>query len=119
MWPSILIAALTCALMILSILFFPKIKLFSRTFDTYPIIVLLGALAMLVCGLVSPKAVFSAFVADTAVNPLKILVLFICMTVLSVFLDAVGFFFYVANVVLHRFGNGQKRLFLTLCCRLG
>ena len=114
MWPSVIIAALTCALMILSILFFPKIKLSNRSLDTYPVIVLFGALAMLVCGLVSPRSVFSAFIADTAVNPLKILVLFICMTVLSVFLDAVGFFFYVANVVLHRFGNGQKRLFLTL-----
>ena len=114
MWLSLLIAALTCALMIASILFFPKFKLGGRSIDTYPVIVLLGALLMLVFGLVSPSAVLSAFVADTAVNPLKILVLFICMTVLSVFLDAVGFFFYVANVVLHRFGKGQKRLFLTL-----
>lgn len=114
MWLSVIIAILSCALMILSILFFPKLKVRGRFFDTYPIIVLLGALAMLMLGLVSPKAVLSAFIANNAVNPLKILVLFICMTVLSVFLDSVGFFFYVANVVLHRFGNGQKRLFLTL-----
>ena len=114
MWLSVSIAALTCILMIASILFFPKLNIRGRLIDTYPIIVLLGAIAMLVCGLVSPRTVLSAFVADTAVNPLKILVLFICMTVLSVFLDAVGFFFYVANAVLHRFGTGQKRLFLTL-----
>lgn len=114
MWLSLLIAAFTCALMIASILLFPKFKICGRSIDTYPVIVLLGALLVLVFGLVSPSAVLSAFVADTAVNPLKILVLFICMTVLSVFLDAVGFFFYVANAVLHRFGTGQKRLFLTL-----
>ncbi len=114
MWLAISIAALACALMIASILFFPKINLRGHALDTYPLIVLLGALSMLICGLVSPRAVLSAFTANTAVNPLKILVLFICMTVLSVFLDAVGFFFYVANVVLHRFGKGQKRLFLTL-----
>lgn len=114
MWLSVSIAALTCILMIASILFFPKLNIRGRSIDTYPIIVLVGAIAMLACGLVSPRAVLSAFIADTAVNPLKILVLFICMTVLSVFLDAVGFFFYVANAVLHRFGTGQKRLFLTL-----
>lgn len=114
MWFSILIAFFTCASMIASILFFPKFNIKKRSFDTYPVIVLLGALVMLVCGLVSPRTVLSAFVENNAVNPLKILVLFICMTVLSVFLDAVGFFFYVANAVLHRFGNGQKRLFLTL-----
>ncbi len=114
MWLAISIAVITCVLMIASILFLPKITFKNRTFDTYPMIVMLGAIAMLAFGLVSPSAVLSAFMADTAVNPLKILVLFICMTVLSVFLDAVGFFFYVANVVLHHFGKNQKRLFLTL-----
>lgn len=114
MWLSLALASITCAAMIASILFFPKIKIKNRFFDTYPLIVLLGAMLMLVFGLVSIRAVFSSFVADTAVNPLKILVLFISMTVLSVFLDAVGFFFYVANVVLHRFGTSQKKLFLTL-----
>ncbi len=114
MFLSIAVAVAACAAMILSILFFPKLKLKRFSLDTYPLIVLLGAALMLVCGLVSVRTVFGAFIADTAVNPLKILVLFICMTVLSVFLDAVGFFFYVANVVLHRFGTSQRRLFFTL-----
>ena len=111
---SITVAVITCAAMILSILFFPKLKIGKRSFDTYPLIVLSGAVIMLVLGQVSLGSVFGAFIADSAVNPLKILVLFICMTVLSVFLDAIGFFFYVANVVLHKFGTSQKKLFLTL-----
>ncbi len=114
MWLSISIAVIVCVLMIASILFFPKLSLGKRRVDTYPVIVVLGALAMLCFGFVSVSSVASAFVENTAVNPLKILVLFISMTVLSVFLDAVGFFFYVANAVLHRFGTGQKRLFITL-----
>lgn len=114
MWLSLALAAVTCAAMIASILFFPKLKIKNRSVDTYPLIVLIGAFLMLAFGLVSVRTVFSSFVANTAVNPLKILVLFISMTVLSVFLDAVGFFFYVANVVLHRFGTSQKKLFLTL-----
>lgn len=114
MWLSLFVAVIVCAAMIASILFFPKLRIGKKLFDTYPVIVVFGAALMLCLGLVSPASVGSAFVANTAVNPLKILVLFICMTVLSVFLDAVGFFFYVANAVLHRFGTGQKRLFFTL-----
>ena len=111
---SICITVVICAAMILSILFFPRVRIGKRTFDAYPLIVLFGAAMMLILGQVSPRTVLSAFIADSAVNPLKILVLFISMTVLSVFLDAVGFFFYVANVVLHKFGTSQKKLFLTL-----
>lgn len=52
--------------------------------------------------------------ADTAVNPIKILVLFISMTVLSVFLDEIGFFRFLANVTLKKAGASQKKLFLLL-----
>lgn len=114
MWASIATAVAVCALMIASILFFPKLSFGKHRIDTYPIIVVFGAVLMLCFGHVSLSSVMAAFFANTAVNPFKILVLFICMTVLSVFLDAVGFFFFVANAVLHRFGKGQKRLFITL-----
>lgn len=52
--------------------------------------------------------------ADSAVNPIKILVLFISMTILSVFLDEIGFFRFLANVTLKRAGTSQKKLFFLL-----
>lgn len=52
--------------------------------------------------------------ADTAVNPVKILVLFISMTLLSVFLDEIGFFRFLANVTLKKSGTSQKKLFFLL-----
>ena len=52
--------------------------------------------------------------ADTAVNPIKILVLFISMTILSVFLDEIGFFRFLANVTLKKAGASQKKLFILL-----
>lgn len=52
--------------------------------------------------------------ADTAVNPVKILVLFISMTILSVFLDEIGFFRFLANVTLKKAGTSQKKLFFLL-----
>ena len=56
----------------------------------------------------------AALFSDSAVNPVKILVLFLSMTVLSVFLDEQGFFRYLAVAVLRRAGGGQRRLFLIL-----
>ena len=103
-----------CALMILSILFLPKIKIGSLSIDTYWLITALGAAAMLVFGLADPKSTFGALTEDSAVNPLKILVLFISMTILSVFLDELGFFRYLANTTLTRAGGSQMRLFLIL-----
>ena len=104
----------SCLLMILSILFLPKIRVFGFSFDTYWIITAIGALCMLIFGLADIKDTFSALTADTAVNPIKILVLFISMTFLSVFLDELGFFRYLANMALGRSGGSQTRLFLII-----
>ena len=100
--------------MIASIIFFPRIKLGKIRLDTYWIITLLGGLILIICGQVNLSDLGNALVADNAVNPLKILVLFISMTVLSVFLDELGFFRYLANAVLKRARTGQKKLFLYL-----
>ena len=88
----IVICAATVVAMICGILFFPKIKLGRVHISSYWVIALAGALvAMAVC---RPDfaALGGALVQNTAVNPLKILVLFLSMTVLSVFLDELGFF---------------------------
>ncbi len=111
---SIVIGLCTCAAMILGILFVPKIKIGKTSFDSYPLITLAGALLLLILGVISPAAVLAAFTADTAVNPLKILILFISMTLLSVYLDEAGFFRYLAAATLKRAGNSQKRLFVYL-----
>lgn len=60
------------------------------------------------------RYVVDSIFADSAINPVKILVLFISMTVLSVFLDEVGFFRYLANATLKKSGQSQKKLFVFL-----
>lgn len=47
-------------------------------------------------------------------NPIKILVLFISMTILSIFLDETGFFRYLAAATLKKAGGSQKKLFILL-----
>ena len=94
---SIIIGAAACLLMICGVLFFPQIKLGKIKLDSYWVIVLLGALVMLLSGQVNPAYLKDQLFADSSINPLKILLLFISMTVLSIFLDEVGFFRYLAK----------------------
>ena len=110
----VIICCITCVLMICSILFFPKLKLGKVSLDTYWLITILGAVCALIFGGADIAKVGQALIADTAINPLKILVLFLSMTILSIFLDELGFFRYLANVTLKRAKTGQKKLFLYL-----
>lgn len=111
---SVVICSITCVAMILSILFFPKIRIGKISIDTYWIITLVGAAILLACGQASLGTVGSALISDTAINPIKILVLFLSMTVLSIFLDELGFFRYLAGVVLKKAKTRQTKLFLYL-----
>lgn len=114
MIPTIVISAVTCLTMIMAVLFFPKIRLGKVAVSSYWVVTVIGAIVLFVTGLVDVEAVGAALVADTAINPLKILVLFISMTLLSIFLDELGFFRYLANVALKRAGTNQMKLFLLL-----
>ena len=107
---SVIICGAACLLMILAVLFFPKIRLGRLTVDSYWPITLLGAVILLCCGQADIKAVGAALIANNAINPLKLLVLFLSMTVLSVFLDELGFFRYLAGVTLKRAKTGQMKL---------
>lgn len=75
---------------------------------------LVGALLLVLIGVLTPLEVLSGLTADTAVNPIKILVLFFAMTLMSVFLDEEGFFRHMAGVVLSHAGRDQRKLFLLL-----
>jgi arsenical pump membrane protein len=85
------IGSITCITMILAVLFKPQIKVKRFFIDTYWPIALMGALLLVVFKSISFKEIAQGLTADTAINPIKILVLFISMTVLSIFLDEVGF----------------------------
>lgn len=98
MIPTIVIASITFVLIIVSIFLFPKIKIGNKfSLQTFWIIALIGAIAMLIAQSVSFQDVFSGLTSDTKINPLKILVLFFSMTFISIFLDGAGLFEYLAN----------------------
>ena len=111
---TIVLSAITCILMILAVLLLPKIKIGKVVLSSYWVVTLLGALTLILLGLVDVAEVTGALLADTSINPLKILVLFISMTLMSIFLDELGFFRYLASITLKKAKNGQFKLFLYL-----
>lgn len=111
---TLALCAAVCAVMTLCIIFFPRARVGKISFDTYWPVALVGALLVFALGALDFGTAVSAMTADTAINPIKIAVLFLSMTVLSVYLDEVGFFGYVASVALARAGRSQSRLFFIL-----
>ena len=111
---STIIFLITCLLMVLSVLFLPKIKIFSKSVSTYWIITTIGAIFCVAFSKVDITVILDMLLKDSAINPVKILVLFISMTVLSIFLDELGFFGYLANVALKKAKASQTKLFVYL-----
>lgn len=100
--------------MIFGVLFLPTVRLGKIKLDTYWIVALLGAAVLLVTGQADVVRVEEALISNDAINPIKILVLFISMTILSIFLDELGFFSHLANWTLKRARASQMKLFLYL-----
>ena len=69
---------------------------------------------MLSFNLVSFNNVIDEFFSSSSINPLKILILFFSMTFLSIFLDEVGFFRFLASFLILKCKTNQKSLFLLM-----
>ena len=108
------ITGLTIFTMILAIIFFPSFTFKKRKIASYWVIALVGAQLILVCNLVTPKEAIAGFLNDGAINPLKILTLFLSFTLFSIFLDEIGFFAYLASLVASSAKHSQKTLFTSL-----
>lgn len=74
-------------------------------------IALLGAVVLLSFQFAPIKEVFTQLTSRNSINPIKIIVLFFSMTILSIFLDEVGLFRYLARLAVKRAKNNQFLLF--------
>lgn len=100
--------------MVISVLFKPNVTIKNLTLGLYWIIALVGAITILIFKLLPFDELVGNLTKNSAVNPLKILTLFISITILSIFLDEVGFFNYLANLTLQKAKASQKLLFVYL-----
>ncbi len=111
---TIIISVITFTLVILSILLFPHIRIGRFRLDTYWIIALIGAVILLACSFAPIKEVGQQLISNTSINPIKILILFFSMTTISVILDELGLFKYLASVASSKAKDKQITLFLLL-----
>lgn len=108
------LALLTVFLMIGSVFLLPQVRFGKFRIGGYCFFAVLGAVALVVAGSVSLPALRDGIFGAGQVNPLKLLLLFLSMTVFSIVLDELGFFRWLAVWVLERAGNSQWVLFFCL-----
>ncbi|MEA4821550.1 MAG: hypothetical protein VB122_04900, partial [Erysipelotrichales bacterium] len=98
--PSILV-------MIVLILFKPSISLGKVNINIYWIAPLIGAIILLCAKVFSIEKIWLALSNHGAINPIKILILFFSMSMLSIYLDEIGFFKYLASCVVNKSNSSQ------------
>lgn len=108
------ISILVIAVFIASILFLPSLVIRKHTIKVYSLIPMIGALLLVMFERVGFFDVVKKFSENTAVNPIKILILFLSMTIFSLVLEQTGFFSYISTRVLQKAGRNQIVVFLSL-----
>ncbi len=111
---TIVISSITVIGMIISVLTKPYIEKGKFRIGLYWLICLVGAVTILASGALPIKKAWQGITARTSVNPLKILALFLSMTLISEFLEDAGFFDYLANRIFLRTRGGALKLFLII-----
>lgn len=111
---TLIIAGVTALLMTLSVIFKPYLQIKKFHIGLYCLIALFGAILILATGALPIKEAIHGITEDSSVNPIKILALFLSMTLISVFLDDAGFFEYVANKIFKVAHGGGIKLFLIM-----
>lgn len=108
---TVIVSVVTCVGLVASVLAFPKLKIKKLNINTYWVVGLVGALVIIATGCIFPKELFEGLTKTDGINPVKILLLFISMTFLSVFLDEEGFFGYLAEYASKKAKTSQVKLF--------
>ncbi len=110
---SLLTFIITIALMIIMIALKPSLKIGKLSFQTFWVVTLLGAVFALATRQVDLSALWDGL-TQGAMNPLKILALFISLSLISISLDELGFFHYLSSKALEKSKGSQYGIFFTL-----
>lgn len=106
------LSALTILAMTLSFFLFPTINIKGKRIDTYWLITTIGAILILLFNISIAGNILNLFIQNNSTNPFKIIVLFLSLTFISKFLDAVGFFNFLASRA-SRIGKGNQFIIFT------
>lgn len=111
---ALTIFILSCGCLLFLVFRKPTVRIRGRQLSIFWLAPLCGALCMVLTGHITPQEIAAGLTAAGEVNPLKILILFFSMTMMSVYLDELGFFRLLAVNVLRRAGGSQRVLFFLL-----
>ncbi len=111
---TVIISAITVLSMASVVLVKPYVKIKKFNIGLYWMVCLLGAILLIATGCIDLSTVWAGITANTSVNPIKILTLFLSMTLLSVYLGDAGFFDYVADAIFRKLKGSQFKLFFAL-----
>ncbi len=106
------LSALTILAMTLSFFLFPTINIKGKRIDTYWLITTIGAILILLFNISTAGDILTLFIQNNSTNPFKIIVLFLSLTFISKFLDAVGLFNFLASRA-SRIGKGNQFIIFT------
>lgn len=111
---TIAVSVLTIVEILIFLVLKPSLTVRGKSISFYWIIALGGAISLLALGCIDFETALEGLTRDTSVNPLKLLVIFFGMTFLSVFLDEMNLFEYLASFAVRHAKSTQKSLFLML-----
>lgn len=107
----LIIIALTLIAMQVCVIFNLRFKIKNTYIDCYWLVCLLGAIICIVCGFITSSSLKNVFVGSGDMNPLQILIVFLSASSLSILLDKIGFFSYIAGVTLNKSKSSQTKIF--------
>ncbi len=104
----------TCAALITLVFAKPAVMIGGKKISIFWLAPLAGAIALTAGGFITPSEIAAGLTGAGDVNPIKILLLFFSMTMMSVYLDEIGFFRLLAHKVLGKAKGSQTTLFFLL-----
>ena len=111
---TLIICISAIILMLISIIWFPKIKFKSFETQTFYIFPFVAMILIYAFKLIDIEDAMNRLVSSGGMNPLKIIVLFFSMSFISIILDELNFFEYLANKALKKANGSQIKLFIIL-----
>ncbi len=111
---TIILAVLAIITMLIFILKKPSIKIKNFTIDTFYLPIIFIALILLIFPIFDKGEMLNIVFSSSPLNPIKILILFICVSMISIALDEAGFFSFIATIFINKYKASQLKLFLVL-----
>ncbi len=103
----------TILIMIIMIIFKPTLKIKNISIQSFWIITLIGALIVIFTNQIDLSSLYNELTSNK-MNPIKILILFISLSMISISLDELNFFNYLSNKALKISKGSQYKIFFTI-----